>query len=481
MDDEKSGVHTEPGSHAEDRHDEIRAKRTIHHYRHKTRTMMVVITLLSLTTLFGAFQYARAIDMRRSLDAQYNRAFYELTGYVQNVETLLMKARLTSSPQMATKVLQEVWHQAELVATNLGQLPVTQGALSNTHKFVSQVGDYAHSLNLQSAKGVVLDAEDFKTLDGLHKFAVTLEDNLGDLQTDLQAGNLKWENLSGTKNTLFKKASAELPKTFDNVDQSFQEMPSLIYDGPFSEHMTNQKAKGLTGDKINGDQAAERIKAFLGKENVSNVKKLANNTNGVIDTYNYSFTLKGKNGSMSGECDVSVVGGKMVWFLASRNVGDIKIDINKAKQIGKAFLEKTGYKNMEDTYYTENNGIATINYAYRQGDITVYADLVKVKVALDNGDVVGLESKGYLMSHTERKIEKPAITPEQARSKVIRGTDVKPSGLAIIPTNFNTENLVYEFKGKLDDKDFIVYINAMTGAEEDILIIINTDEGILTL
>ena len=37
------------------------------------------------------------------------------------------------------------------------------------------------------------------------------------------------------------------------------------------------------------------------------------------------------------------------------------------------------------------------------------------------------------------------------------------------------------FKGKVDNRDFIVYINAETGKEEDILIIINTPNGILTI
>ena len=59
--------------------------------------------------------------------------------------------------------------------------------------------------------------------------------------------------------------------------------------------------------------------------------------------------------------------------------------------------------------------------------------------------------------------------------------DVQSEGLAIIPTEYKTEKLCYEFKGKVDDKEFLVYINAETGEEEDILIIYNTPNGILTM
>ena len=54
-------------------------------------------------------------------------------------------------------------------------------------------------------------------------------------------------------------------------------------------------------------------------------------------------------------------------------------------------------------------------------------------------------------------------------------------GLAMIPTKFQTEILCWEFKGKVDNREFLVYINAETGKEEDILIILDTPNGTLTV
>lgn len=449
--------------------------------RGNNRAKNVVILILALTTIFGAYQYQRATVLRRQLDAQYNRAFYEMVGYVQNVEVMLSKARLTSSPEMSAKILEDVWHQAELASTNLGQLPVGQGALSNTQKFISQVGDYARTLNYQNTGGIMMDGKQSETLSSLHKFALTLEDNLDKLRGDLSSGNLRWENLGGEGTKTFGQNSKEMPKSFDTVDNSFQEVPTLIYDGPFSEHMTNQKALGLTGEKINDSQAMDKLANMFGKENIRNIQKVADNKNGVIDTYNFRFELRGKKDYSVAEADVSMVGGHVVWFLYDRDVGEKTIEIEKAKEIGKVFLEKCGFKQMKDTYYTEQQGIATINYAYEENGVTVYADLIKVKVALDSGEVVGFESKGYLMSHRKRDMGKPALTVEQAQQRIKVGEEVTPSGLAIIPTDFGTEKLVYEFKGKMDEKNFIIYINANSGAEEDILLIINSEEGVLTL
>ena len=53
--------------------------------------------------------------------------------------------------------------------------------------------------------------------------------------------------------------------------------------------------------------------------------------------------------------------------------------------------------------------------------------------------------------------------------------------MAIIPTKWKTEILCYEFKGKVDDTEFLVYINADTGKEENILVILDTPNGTLTM
>ena len=58
---------------------------------------------------------------------------------------------------------------------------------------------------------------------------------------------------------------------------------------------------------------------------------------------------------------------------------------------------------------------------------------------------------------------------------------INSEGLAIIPTEYKTEILCYEFKGKVDDKEFLVYINAESGREEDVLVITNTPNGTLAM
>ena len=152
----------------------------------------------------------------------------------------------------------------------------------------------------------------------------------------------------------------------------------------------------------------------------------------------------------------------------------------EADKKAKEYLEQKGFKNMKETYYLKQSGIVTINYAATQDDVIMYPDLIKVKVALDNGEILGIETTGYLNSHTERKLEEPKVTKEQAKESLNKNLNIESESLAVIPTEWKTEVLCWEFEGNVEGLDFIVYVNAETGKEEDILIITNTPEGTLT-
>lgn len=163
---------------------------------------------------------------------------------------------------------------------------------------------------------------------------------------------------------------------------------------------------------------------------------------------------------------------------------DVKTEVisqDDANNIGKEFLKSKGFPDMKETYFLKQDGIVTINYAYTQNDVTVYTDLIKVKIALDNGEILGMETTGYLNSHEVRQISTPTITLEEAKSHLNQKLEILSEGLAIIPTEWKTEIFCYEFKGKVDDTNFLVYINANTGKEENILVIIDTPNGTLTM
>ena len=192
-----------------------------------------------------------------------------------------------------------------------------------------------------------------------------------------------------------------------------------------------------------------------------------------------------KESDINATISVSKKGGHVIFANCNRAVSAETLTQERADEIAKEFLNNHGYSNMKETYYLKQNGIVTINYAYTQTNsnnetVTIYPDLIKVKVALDDGSVLGIETSGYLNSHTERTFETNIISKEKAKEVLNKDLEIMSEGLALIPTKWNTEVYCWEFKGKVEDNEFLVYINAQTGKEEDILLIVNTPDGTLT-
>jgi spore germination protein len=443
----------------------------------------IVIVALAAIAGWGIYQYQHAANLRQKLDNQYNRAFYDMLGYVNNVETLLVKSLITSTPEKTASTLQETWRQANFAQAYLGQLPVSQNILANTSKFLAQVGDFSYAVNNKSMKGEQLSDKEFNTLENLHGYAAALGKSLEQLQQELAEGRLKWGELSKKGPGIFQRTSANMTKEqFENIDKTFQDYPTLIYDGPFSDHLSDTKPSGLTGENMDVEKVREKVIDFFGKDKIESVESTGKNDSGPIKTFSYTVRFKGVPEDQTASVDFTQKGGHPYWMLYNRPVNqDKNIDIEEAKRLCKEFLDKHGFKNMQDTYYLSEDGTAVINYAYKQDDVIIYPDLIKVKIALDTGEIVGFETKGYLSSHRERELEEPKVTMEEARAKINKKIEISSAGLAIIPTNYNTELLTYEFKGKFNNQDFLVYINALTGKEENILLIINTPNGILTM
>lgn len=409
----------------------------------------------------------------------YNMAFYEVVDYVQNVETYLAKSLISSTPEHGAETLTNVWREANLAQAYLSQLPIESQELANTEKFLNQVSDYSYSLSRKNIYNESLSDEDLKNLKDLHNYSVELENTLNQLSDDINSGRIKWDELTNKGTTAFaQQVSTSSMDGFSNLEENFHQYSGLIYDGAFSEHLTNGEKKGLTGDDIDEDIAKQKAIDFIGKDNVQNIESLGFSENATIPEYNFSVKT---NSEDSISISISKKGGHIVYMNSNRDVNSEIISQEEANVKGKEFLNNHGFVNMKETYYLKQDGIVTINYAYVQNDVVVYSDLIKVKVALDNGEVLGIETTGYLNNHTQRDTSNVKISKESAKKTLNKDLQIASDGLAIIPTEFKTEILCYEFKGKVDDKEFLVYINAENGREEDILIITNTPNGTLTM
>ena len=195
----------------------------------------------------------------------------------------------------------------------------------------------------------------------------------------------------------------------------------------------------------------------------------------------YTFACDAENGATVWVY-VTKQGGKVLSLLSSRPVGRAAVSADAAIETAKRFLQEKGYQDMAETYHITQSGILTCNFAWRQGDVICYSDLIKVSVALDTGTVCGFEAGGYLSTHCVRTLPEAAVNGEEAAAQVPASLEILAWQFALVPSDGKYETLCHEFKcAAADGRHYIIYVNAETGRQEKILILLEDENGALTL
>lgn len=447
-------------------------------------------TILAASFLAAAFVVTGGLALQaRAQAAQYKllvangyqHAFAELATAVSELDAALEKGVYATSPGLFSSLCTQAYGKAMSAQMALGELPYGNIELEQTAAFLAKAGDYAMYLSRTAASDGDCGSEARESLRAISQGAASLNGMLQSLQSDLNAGVLTLGDLEQAEARLSSATEDGSPElagsAFQSVEKEFPEVPTLIYDGPFSDHIAGRTARMLERRaEVTQDEARAAAAKFLDlKPEIFDF--MAENA-GKIPCYCFSAAVDG------GEVYVSVSkqGGLVVEVMNSRAVAEAALSREEAASAAADFLVRRGYPNMVESYSIDQGNVLTVNFAASQDGVICYPDLVKVSVALDNGRIVGFESQGYLMNHQNRALPSPAAGLGKAQDRVSGGLRILSQRLALIPTAGENEVLCYEFKCQDEQGGHVlVYVNAQTGQEEKILILLEDESGTLAV
>lgn len=429
------------------------------------------VVALTGTTISG---YWQAEQYRMDLEYGYRRAFNDLSDHVTGMGNALTKAVYANTPTQQHGITALLMKEASGAKASLGILPLEGDSMETVQKFVSQVEDFSSALSTKISAGGTLTDQDENTLFQLGQYAAILKSDLAQInqefaQKEIPIGQAK----SMLRNLELDESLPVFQDTLETTADDFKDYPTLIYDGPFSDHIAQRESLFLKGQaEITPERAKEAAAEFFafGPDALT----LQNETAGHLPTYNFT--------AQNARISITKTGGYAATLLNERTVEQATLSVDQAKAKAKEFLSQNGMDSLTESYYVTYDNICTVQYAYAENDVTFYPDLIKVSVALDNGEIVEYNGSGYLMNHHKRQQPSPALTQQQASERVSNRLHIEKGGLAVVPTPSLEERLCYEFLcAGADGEQVLVYINAETGMEEQIFILIHDDSGTLVV
>lgn len=422
------------------------------------------VTTLALGTML-TFGWINMNGMHAEMATAHTESIYELNSIVDNLDTNLSKARVSSSNREQVKLLTDIAIESEMAETVLERLPLDGQMTENMTSFVNKMADSAQQMLYSVANGNTLTESQIATIEHMYRTNLQMKKVLNDVTANTNGK----EMLAAMRG----KQSSMLYSGFDEIQNNTIETPKEINDGPFAENVKKASAKNLKGMKEISAATAEDLAAkYFGDYKVTDVRCTGETVAEQLTLFNVTMTTD--DGEMSAQ--ISKQGGKVVEFNSYKDCTDKNFSVERCVAIAQDFLKDLGYTNMKPVWTSENGTTCNLNFVYEQDGVIVYADMVKVKVCEQRGIVTGMEALSYVLNHTERSIPTAKISKNEAKAKLHDGFKVEGSRLCTVPLDGN-EVLCYEFFGTYQGSDYYIYIDAATGEETQVFTVIGTKQG----
>lgn len=446
---------------------------TIRHYKRTSFWLAVALIIVGagfiVATTLWITNIARTNSMASTIENVYQRNFYDLVDNVNNAEVKLSKVLASDYDSYSKKMLGEISKNISSASYNLSNLPISLDGLDETKKFINQTSGYIDSLTDKMDKGQSLTTAETDTLLEIYNSMSVLKQNLSKFNDEIMEKGY----------SIFKNGNL-LASNYNNFTTQIQgikssdvEYPTMIYDGPFSDGQYNKEIKGLGGDLVTASEAKKRILTVYPDLLESEIKYVTE-TDGKFNTFDFSIRF---NNRITAYVQVTKQGGKILTVSGYGDENEKNYSLNEAILSVKEIAKNETGTTFDCVWSDIVGGDAYINLAPVIGGVVMYPDLIKAKVDLASGIMVGYSATSYYTNHTPRPVKSATYDKSNADKKIPSDMEVVMSRLCIAPLEYGEEKLCYEYKCLKDNATYYIYINAKTGITENILKVIETNDG----
>lgn len=447
----------------------------------KKMTLALVITSIILTSLviiFGVLFGVAYADRNRygtALENVYEKSFYEANNLLQGLEVKVDKVVVSNDRKMQREVLSDVWRDCNLATSSISSIPIDSKSQSDTIKFLNQLGGYSLTL-AEKVVSTSLTEDELDTLQALQKHCVSLKRafNSASLMVSSQGYKI-------IENLKINTDGSNFEASFDELQNNEDKPPELIYDGPFSDSLSDKEIKGLPETTYTQAEVENKLKEMFSFEEIKEIV-FDGYVDGDFESYNHTLILQNNDRIFT------TVAKRGMFLLQMSRLNATKVNSDEETktddelmQTAVNFVTSLDLADFKAIFISRGDGLAYVNVApvtqVNNANVVIYPDIIKIKLDETTGTILGYEAKSYAFNHVNRTIEAPTLSASDATSKVSKRLTIISTRLAIIPKDYGTEKLCYEFECQKDGVMFYVFINANTGLEEDIFRVIENSEG----
>lgn len=425
----------------------------------------VAVLALIFSIQWGGQQAEQKDKITIKAENQYQRAFHDLVYHLEQIQTQLGNG-------LAIDAKSGSFHRENLITISrltsdaqneINQLPLVMLPFQQTEQFLSNLNKFTYQLALRNYDKEPLSSADKRRVQELYLYAKQLSTDLGKLRENVINQKLKWTDAEYGLASDTKLKENPIMDGFNALNQRVSQYKELDWGPTITGTVSQSIEEPLPLHPKTEQQIREIAIRKLNLNTNFNVKILPNGKG----KYFKSYHISGKDeNNQRVQGDFSRAGGELLWFTKERSIGKIQINSSQAVYEAKQWLDDWEFPSMLPIAQDRYDGISMITFAEYRDGVLHYPHKITIRVAMDNGQVIGIQATDFVYAKHQNISMSPKLTLTEAQTHLEPAFRVKSTRLVTILNQKNIETLCYEFIGQMDHANFRLYMNASNGEEE---------------
>lgn len=436
-------------------------------YQRLSAVLFPIVTVLLIgTAIWGYQEHQDKNKILVKAENQYQRAFHDLSYRMEQLhEELGNTLAVKSNKNLHRKGFINIWRLTSQAQSEVNQLPLTLMPFHETESLLANIANFTYKTVLRDWDKQPLTDGEMKTLKTLYEKSKEITADLRKVQDAVLTSNLHWMDVEILLASGKENFDNDIINGFQLMNQKAADLGDLDWGPAVSAVNQRWVVRSVEGEPIDAEQAKREAAKLLGIRDTNQMRVVENGAD--TDFASYTVIVPQKDGSDI-QLEYTKKGGKFIYFLSNADVKAKRLNVSQAVEAAEQFLAKHEYGPMKAVSYDEYNNVASITFARVVNGVTIYPEKVAVRVALDDGRVIGLSAKDLLYSGVTKEVKEPALTLEEVRKQLNPEFKEQDAGLAVIRNDLEEKVLCYEFVGRVNGSTYRIYFNADTGFEEKV-------------
>ena len=420
----------------------------------------VATLVLGTVVTAGAF---RLNDMASIGETGARTTLYELVSVSEDMDNNLSKLRVSSGVDEQRRLLTDILVDSALIESAMERLPVDAATSTDISGFVNDTNAFAESMLTRLSEGKTLTEREKSRIADLYNVNAKISSELNALATHMSSNDVM-DFITGNAGTM--------SESFGSIGGGIREKIEEIADAPFAKEGNIGKNKLTELPEITEAEAEQKTREYFSAYHVADVRFTGETSAQEAPCYN--FVVTDENG-MEIFAEITKNGGKLAFFDSYEQCTEKNFELATCDGLAKEFLAGLGIGNVEAVWLSDAGMVANLTYVTIENGVRIYPEIIRVRVCESKGRVIGVDARGYLLND-ETHATRAKLSEAEAKELLSGELEVTSSNLAVIPVG-DVRTLCYEFACNAGEEQFIVYLDANTGAEVQIFRVKNSATG----